>query len=225
MKRRALALALVWFLSGSYATAQGELPPGCLHAVTTGSNDETVKICPKGDPRQFANNPQVRAAANALGIRLERVRFWGCDKQPFAAFPDRIDGAGDYVISYPSDYKGDLTTPLLHELAHIMQMEDEGGQQKLRARFSSIRIELGADYLAGVVYAKLYPEQHINVLAVNLQLTGLYHEKDFNAHGTPSQRDSAFRFGALLKPDQIQSEMSKMSTKFQRDVYGIVKGM
>jgi hypothetical protein len=197
-----------------------------LRAVNDGPNNEPVHACPAGDPRRYAASNDIKEAMRLLGLNPTKIRFLGCRGQLFAAYPDGIDGAGKYVISYPSDYEGDLTTPLMHELAHVLQMEVEGGQEKLRGRFDSLRIELGADYLAGVIYAKLFPGKNLDVLASNLKLTGSYgDERDINAHGKPSQRDAAFRYGANLQPDQIDSDMRKMSARFQGRIYAVVKTM
>ena len=93
--------------------------------------------------------------------------------------------------------------------------------EQLHAKLFSKRIELGADYLAGIASSRVL--QHINKTTFqhNLSLNGLYREPDEKAHGTPAQRTAAFRYGVidLVKADP---DIRKASDNFQARLYAEV---
>jgi hypothetical protein len=129
---------------------------------------------------------------------------------------------GGYVITYPPDVSNGFLGPVAHELAHIVQMEAAGGMDQLRERYESRRIELGADYLAGILFRRVLPEVSRNEFQNHVRLYGLYREQAVRAHGTPTQRTSAFRIGVVGRNERPGITLSEASDYFQEDLYAMV---
>lgn len=215
------AVALVmWTDRGTAADDVDDFEAGCLYATMAGEKAIPILSCADADPLDLASNPDVQKAMRAFGIQVGRVRFKGCEKQRFATYPDASGASHAYVVTYPSEQKTTFLAPILHELAHVMQLEAAGGPAQLRSEYKlSKRIELGADYLTGVMFAKYFPDAELKLFSQNLALMGLYYEPNDRAHGTPVERDSAFRMGAFLKPDEIDPDLRKAGAMFQRKMY------
>src|SRR5690606_38242874 len=70
----------------------------------------------------------------------------------------------------------------------------------LKNNRSSLSIELGADFISGIVYKLSKQGININTYQQNLTLRGRYKECNTDAHGSWLQRTNAFRTGAFLPP-------------------------
>jgi hypothetical protein len=107
--------------------------------------------------------------------------------------------SGDrYLVTYPSNLNRNYLAPITHELAHVLQMKNAGGLAALRDREEPRRIELGADFLAGLAHAKSLKKLSIEDFETNLQLAGTY--KLAADHGPPEYRGQAFRIGSTAAP-------------------------
>ncbi|MFO1219648.1 MAG: hypothetical protein U1E89_14875 [Burkholderiaceae bacterium] len=123
-------------------------------------------------------------------------------------------------MSYPLEAGGRYLAPIVHELAHVMQMRIAGGLAALRASgLDSRQIELGADFLAGFVFSEALRHVDIDEFQNNLSLIGSYYERTDEAHGTPAQRVSAFRIGAVRAPPYHEFDVQTASRYFGANDY------
>ena len=216
-----MAALLLW-ASGERSIYAKDTSHGCLYAVTKGPEKTPVVPCVNADPLNIADDPDIRNVMKALGIELGKVRFKGCKNIRFSVNEDRMPArAGQvYLITYTNEAEQSYVALITHELAHVLQMEMAGGYRPLRDAFISKRIELGADYLTGIIYSNYLKNNNINQFQHHLSLLGQYLELDEDAHGTPSQRSGAFRFGLFFDFTTVDRDIRKASENFQFDVYG-----
>jgi hypothetical protein len=170
------------------------------------------------DPLSIGKNAEVRKVMEAFSIAPGMVVFRGCSRFPFST---AVDGSAPdrYLITYPLEATDSYLAPITHELAHVVQMRMYGGLEPLHEQLkSSLRIELGADYLAGLAYSRVLNNVSQDTFQHNLSLIGLYREASFNRHGTPAQRTGAFRYGLidLMKADK---SVERASQNFQANLY------
>jgi hypothetical protein len=223
LRKSGLTLVAALLSIGATADAAGEFSTGCLYATTVDKKPIPLTSCADADPLELGKNVDVRKAMTALRIPFDRVRFKGCTRQPFAVYLDATGIGNAYVVTYASEQRATFLAPVLHELAHVLQMEAAGGPTQLRDQVKlSKRIELGADYLTGVLFARNLPDAPLKLFEQNLLLTGLYYEQNDRAHGTPTERKNAFRFGTFAKPEEIDGDLRQVSANFQRNIYGEV---
>lgn len=216
-----LASLLVTLRHGSSA-ATIRHDDNCLFAVTEGNDAVPVVPCAESDPLKLASHPDIRKAMDVLGLPPHIVRFQGCEKMRFSVMQEQAkDGSRRYLIRYPSNVGEAVIAPMTHELAHVFQSEMAGGLIAARKLFaSSKRIELGADFLAGIVFAQALPHLPYKQFQHNIELTGLYVEPNHIAHGTPSDRTTAFRRGAFFKFDGFVKDVRTANTHFRENLYG-----
>lgn len=193
----------------------------CLNVVEVGQSRARLVACGDTDPAHLANDSQVQRAMASLGISPSSVTFKGCEGAAFATIPDVLGTrtSAHYTITYPVASGTNYFAPIAHELAHILQIEAAGTLQKLRKAYVSKKIELGADFLAGLVLAEVLTRRGVNQFQANPEIYGLYRELDTNAHGTPAERTAAFRFGVYLDPSKIGSSMRLANEYFYADIY------
>lgn len=180
--------------SAVVAGGQEPDPPwNCLHALSVGRDGKPVVPCDPGDPFALSASPAVGAVMAYLGIPPGSVRFNGCKGAIFAAGTDPLH-AGGYLVTYPLDAPDRILGPITHELAHVMQMRIAGAR-KPEGTDGRARIELGADFVAGIVFRAEAGRMQGNDFENDVQLAGRYREARDDAHGNPSQRGAAFRYG------------------------------
>ena len=209
----------VFFEITAMLKARAEIPTsGCLFATTVGDGAEEVSVgsCHHPDPLELARNPQVLKLIAAIGVKPELISFSGCPGNLYAL---RLEAGGRYVVTYPPEIKDGFLAPVAHELAHIVQSEAAGGYVKLIERYRSRRIELGADYVAGILFRQVLPEASRNIFQNHVKLKGLYRESLDGAHGTPNQRTSAFRMGVVGRIQKTGAGLAESSEHFQEDIY------
>ena len=217
-----------WMLSILCASACAQLEAAsskendCLYATTSGGRAIPGAGCQDSDPLDLARDPAVLTAMRAYGIPAGLVRFKGCQDLPFSVTPDVPGPRGGYVVNYPANAGGRTLAPVVHELAHVRQMEDFGGLSALLQRFHVKRIELDADHMAGAVFATQFPSLPLREFEQNLLLMGAYREIGEDGHGSPEERIAAFRTGVFLTPAKLAQDLSRISNDFMRDGYGQV---
>jgi len=185
-----------------------------------------MRPCGDADPLRLSSDPDVRAVMATLSINPAQVTFHGCESGRFATFEEFTSGiTTKYTVTYSDKNPRTYLAPITHELAHIFQMESAGGREKLAAALNreSKRIELGADYLAGIIYGGLLENTGratANEFQNSIDVGGLYYESVMTAHGTPSQRTAAFRLGLIAGPSI--TDLHAANAHFQEDEYGQV---
>ena len=216
-----MAALLLW-ASGERSVYARDTSHGCLYAVTKGPEKTPVVPCVNADPLNIAGDPDIRKVMKAFGVEPWKVRFKGCKNIRFSVKEDRMHARGSrkYLITYPNEVEQSYVALITHELAHVLQMEMAGGYRILRDTFITKRIELGADYLTGIIYSNYLKKNDINQFQHHLSLMGQYLELDEDAHGNPSQRSGAFRFGLFFDFNTVDRDIRKASENFQFDVYG-----
>ena len=216
----AIALILLCKLGVAADNSQAE---ACFYAVTVGAT-HVDPLCSDGDRRNLASNKSVQSAIKAFDLGSVKLRFEGCAAALFHVTPDGADGTHAYIVYYPSNTEDSaLTAPTIHELGHVLQMEMNGGSSlALRAKYDSKRIELGADYLVGVLFARVLTDAKLNAFEQNLLLPGQYMDPPSTAHGTPAQRDAAFRNGVFGNASKSSADYRSLSDYFQGDLYAWV---
>lgn len=221
---RSAILLVVLSCSAVSAKSQSR---NCLFSFTVGDSSAPVVACGNEDPRRIGEDSRVRRTLEALGIPLNVVTFKGCAGQPFSAAPVASGASpGDhYVVTYPSDLDSPMNAmvaPIVHELAHVAQMRGAQGLEGLRRKHESRRIELGADFVAGLVFTTVLKNADFKDFLLNLNLVGSYRQREVETHGTPDQRSSAFRLGAFYKYPYNELPIGKAEQYFQENDYARV---
>jgi hypothetical protein len=226
MKDPAAGFPVQWccrglLLAGLMALSTGSLAdsdkPRCLYATLVGEDPRPV-MC-GADPLQLARDDQVRKLVAAIEVAPESIRFRGCGGDVYAV---KLLPEGGYLVTYPPDVQTGYIAPIAHELSHIVQIRAAGGWDELSERYSSRRIELGADYLAGILFRRVLPQISRNEFQNHVQLNGLYRERSDRAHGTPMQRTAAFRIGVVGWKERPGITLPEASEDFQENVYARV---
>jgi hypothetical protein len=177
--------------------------PDCLHS-SSGDERFELKNHPEcnGDPLNLARDPVVVEAEKIFSLTATEITFIGCATAPFAARMSRIEPSVHFEVLYHSDAKLNYLAPTLHELGHLYQLKKAGSPQRLGGTIE--RIELGADFLAGLAAQKLAIENP-NLFQRSLFLAGSYTPKS-DSHGKPEDRASAFRYGYFYQPSRVSLE-------------------
>lgn len=179
-----------------------------------------VRTC-RADPMRISQKENIRAAIKSLAPGNVSLIFLGCAGAPFSTRPGEADAS--YTIYYPilpRSAPDDYVAPLIHELSHVYQLQLSGSYAKLTHSYSMRRIELGADYLTGVVIRNYLNSSNPTQFEHNLQLVGKYRETDTEAHGRPEQRVAAFRYGFHLPFEEFKQDLRLANREFQRNRYG-----
>lgn len=219
---RLLPILLIWSGTDIYAN-ESNLYQGCLNSVTVGEEKNPVIPCDDADPLNLAKSEDIQNVIKIFGITPDKLHFKGCKGLLFSAAPDATarNGEQKYLITYPSETSVTYLAPITHELAHVLQLEIEGkSSEDLLKEYGSKRIELGADFLTGIVFSSSLEKSDINGFQHNLMLIGLYREMEEWAHGSPAQRTAAFRRGYFLKNADVKSNIDKAFGYFLDNIYG-----
>jgi len=201
------------------AAPSGPLPP-CLFALHVGVDKIPISPCEPGDTIGIGVRAEVLATMLELGIPRDRVKFLSCPGQPLLTGPFSASDHDHYVIRYPPEASGpDLDAAIAHELAHVLQMRAIGGLDALRLKYSSLQVELSADFVAGVVFANAMKGRDVNEFQHSLLVHGLYQEASDLAHGSPAQRTNAFRYGERQSPPYNELDASHAMWYFLANDY------
>ncbi len=184
-----------------YAASIGIIVAILGSANASSQADSTCSV----DTANLATTDYVARARTVMGLKDINVLFLLCDSTGFLT--KRSPSGTVYTIRYPTlDDARRYKAPIIHELAHVLQLERSGGMSALSQSLngSTPRIELGADFLAGVVYKRLWPtDDDTFEYQSDVQLLGSYHLEDAERHGTPADRNSAFRLGYFLNDRKV----------------------
>lgn len=200
-----------------------EIKKSCLHSsFIIGDDKNTYSFCKGEDIKDVSKDRVVQDVMRLLGINSTEVAFNGCKDYIFSAkqFEKKFRRSHNYEITYPDDDLVHYLAPIVHEIAHVFQFQLYKSMLKLMSSLSILRIELAADYIAGVVYYKLGIKK--NGYQHSVQLIGRYYEVSTDHHGTPAQRIAAFRMGYEDARKESMRSIQYFNDKFQRDVYGEV---
>ena len=179
--------------SGSEAT--GGAVPDCLYAFSQG--DEKVVVEPCGeDALGVGADEKIVSVMRYFDIPPRAISFRSCPGGRFSARPHGTDGQR-FIITYPSSAKSDYLAAVVHELAHVVQIRAAGSLSALDAKTNSRRIELGADFLAGLAFNSVLKNLKFGNFESSLNLIGSYNAAKSDDHGLPGHRAQAFRLGAV----------------------------
>jgi hypothetical protein len=179
--------------------SQGNAVPDCLNSDGFGGTfllaDHTE--C-KDDVFKVSQDVDVQKVEKMFGVTPNEVTFIGCAAAPFQTKMVRTDPPFHFLILYrvSVDSKSHgYQAPIFHELGHVYQLSKAGSPQKLFQSLygSNERVELGADFLAGLAAQRLKMNQ--GTFQTSLFLTGSYDSQKPDSHGCPEARSSAFRYG------------------------------
>jgi len=217
------AVILGWLVSAGAQTRE----PECLFAADASARVEGEDCRP--DPLNLAATPHLEAAMAAFGIQPSQVVLIGCAQASFRiGRPNRSPAGLTYRITYPIMANRPLQSyvaPLVHELAHAFQLSEDGSIPGVRARRenSSERVELGADYLSGVVFRRALAEINRGAFQLNSNLIGSYRTDTADLHGSPEERTAAFRTGYYQ--DSAPADLRVAEQSFQDDSFGRIRAM
>lgn len=219
LRRRGALLLGMWLLPAGAAAMAGSQQFDCLYA---GSGNTPNRNCTL-DPYRISAHPTTLLLAREVGVPLDRVRFSGCETGKFSVAPiPSSKGNPIYVITYPlaarfaySNYAG----PLAHEFGHIAQLSAAGGLTALRVELeqSPDRVELGADFIAGILFRRNIDRIDRAWFQNSMELLGNYQISGLFSHGTPEARMAAFRNGFYFVP--TPGGLAAAHQKFQDDRY------
>lgn len=213
-RRAMLALALLAHLASEAAPSA---VPDCLYAFSVGDQQVAVEPC-AGDTVGVGADGRVASAMRFFGIPSGIVVFRSCPGGRFSARPHESDG-GRYVITYPSSASSDFLAPVIHELAHVVQIRSAGGLKALDPMPNSRRIELGADFMAGLAYNAVLKHLSFGNFETSLNLIGSYKANKADDHGLPDHRAQAFRLGAVRADPYSELTIAQALTYFYENDY------
>jgi hypothetical protein len=173
------------------------------------------------DELGFANISAIQNAEKLFGLSPKEIAFVGCDIAPFAARIDRSEPELHFEILYNSTQELSASTvAIFHELGHIYQLKQAGSYEGLlsSAHQDLERVELGADYLAGVAVTRLQMSE--KDFDVDLALVGSYTIHS-SPHGLPHERSASFNYG--VTSGKTDNPLDSIYQKFQDDDYGHIK--
>lgn len=184
-------------------------------------NNDKVAGC-LVDPLGLAAMPQVQEAVASLTLTGVQINFIGCPEGRFEILmgikdsPSRVA----YAIYYPNKERSqfsleEMIAPIVHEVAHIFQSEQYGSIGKLRSHQCIERIELGADFLTGFIFANVLRLEDKALFQTNLSLAGDFDKTHPQNHGTPSYRASAFRMGYYIAQSRKVNDLKRAYSVFQ----------
>jgi hypothetical protein len=157
---------------------------------------------------------------SVLGIPNDAVKFKACPGGRFSARPSGNTTA-PYIVEYPSEAKSGYLSPITHELAHVFQMQKAGGLEPLRRNFETRKIELGADFITGLVYSKMLSHMKLADFETNLELAGSYRVDA--THGLPTHRTTAFRLGVHKKDPYEDLTVEEALTYWNSNDYPLIQ--
>lgn len=194
---------------------------GLLLPLLAGSNAAPAQSICQPDPLGIKGKPQMVQAASGMKIELARIRFQACNRQ---SFNTAMVGA-TITINYPADIKSvtGALGALTHELAHAFQLSRAGSMAALKQRLngSSERMELGADFIAGFVFRHYVSGASRADFQTSVALVGEYDDPSGASHGTPEERNAAFRTGYYYRGPA--DDVDAADRYFQRDGFGLIK--
>lgn len=172
-----------------------------------------------GDVLRISNDAVIEQTESLLNLQKNEIKFTGCVHSPFTTSLAATQSLL-CVVTYPlgstsgNPYKG----ALLHELGHCFQLKQAGDRKALMKRVNGSveRLELGADFLAGISCRHSDLGQGEFVRSVSL--VGSYTSKDPDWHGQPEDRASAFRQGYHYSLDHLS--IIDAYTDFQDNRFG-----
>jgi hypothetical protein len=198
------------------------LPSGADDINPNLQNHAQSRTCDPKDPLHIKTEPMVRNMMDTLGLNAAEIEFLQCPGSPFFT-SGSLDSSHNLVfrITYPDGLeKSQYLAPITHELGHVYQLSHAGSLAALRKQMhdSMLRIELGADFLAGVAFKRNLPASDLILLEQNLMLTG-----DFTGtnYGSPAQRTSAFRMGYFSRIGE--KSVDDASGNFQTDGFAQIE--
>ncbi|MDM0078951.1 hypothetical protein QTH90_31420 [Variovorax sp. J2P1-59] len=191
-----VAAAILAFCLATQTAIAGEDIPNCLYSFTVGPEPAPVEPC-GADTKHIGMDPHVLAVMRTFNIPTTAVIFKSCPGGRFLARPDSTDGTR-FIVQYPSAAKSNYLAPIVHELAHVLQMRDAGSLEALNPKKNSHRIELGADFLSGLAFNSSLMQVKDKDFETNLELAGSY-KVEVDDHGPPEHRSAAFRRGLVRK--------------------------
>jgi hypothetical protein len=216
-----LALPVAIALSSTQSAAS----PDCLNVSSSPNPFHTSghPECSK-DVLNLGDDKSIHGGEKLLGITPQEVRFIGCAAAPFVTFPALGLSSSKFSIYYPTGVQlthDDYLGPLLHEMGHVFQLKQAGSSAKLKASHddSIERIELGADFIAGIEANRLGLEPR--AFQINLSLVGSYNSRDSDYHGKPEHRAAAFRNGYFYQDKQ--AAVTDAYADFQDNLFAQIK--
>ena len=117
-----LTLALVAG-KGAEATEQEQ---GCLYSTVV--DGKPVQACGYQDPLKVASDDDVLKVMRSFSIDPATVTFRGCRGGTFSTAQD-ASKANQYIITYPLEAADTYLAPIVHEMAHVVQMQMVGGSR------------------------------------------------------------------------------------------------
>jgi len=168
-------------LGACHVAAADDGAPDCLFAFKQG--DEKVAVEPCGaDTKGIGADVNVLKVMRTFGIPTDVIAFQACPGGRFYVMPDGSD-AKRYLVRYPSDATSNYLSPIVHELAHVVQMRNAGGLAALNPKETASH-QLGADSLAGLAFNSSLSRLNSLTSKTNLQLVGSY-KVGTDDHGHP----------------------------------------
>lgn len=215
------ALALVLFTFAPVGFTQTLSQGACFYSRTVNGKKAQSATCSETDPYGFAANVDVLKVVTALSLDARQIRFVGCAKGEFAVsekFASDRAAAQIYVVTYPLEANPRNLAAITHELAHVFQLQASGGYESLR-RVASKRSELGADFLAGMLYAHVLNHRATAEFHQDLAQTGLYRDSSIQSHGDPHERSEAFMRGQSFDIGRVGRSYRNAIREFQDNIY------
>jgi hypothetical protein len=190
---------------------------GCLHSTTDARPFRLYAHpeCSK-DQLELATNPAIQKTEEFLKLKTADIAFVGCADAPMSTIPAEYR----VTITYPihRDSESTLYIPaILHELGHAYQLQHAGDEQHLEES-SELRIELGADFLAGL--ASRHISLNPGAFEASLFLFGSYKPDEPDPHGRPEERSASFRYGYHYSPAET---VGSAYQDFQDNLFGQAK--
>jgi hypothetical protein len=175
------------------------------------------------DPLGFAAREDLKRTITFLGIDQVQINFVGCPGGKFEVVMGLRDVPSKvtYALYYPVASQGasdveKLLAPIVHELAHIRQVQPYGSVAALKDRKCIEKIELTADFITGFIFSNVLKLKDRSLFQASLTLLGTFTPDDPQNHGTPAYRASAFRQGYYIATHNKITDLERAQEIFDR---------
>jgi hypothetical protein len=198
--------------------------PDCLNSSDRGARTGASMAirCPV-DPRHLLKDTTIGETLAMIDVDERADLFLGCVDEKFRTMRTGSGATLTVHVYYPDRdlSKEQYIGPLIHELGHVFQFQQmEVGTRGFPSGGESIeRIELGADFLAGLVAGRL--DLDPKMFVINPEISGTYNlSKD--SHGRPEDRTNAFRLGYFYS--EKKRSLADAYVDFQDNLFAQLRG-
>jgi hypothetical protein len=220
---RCFSVATVIAISAGTCGAADSSLPDCLNSSgSVASSSASANTCTT-DPQHLLSDARIRETLAMIGATERDVQFLGCVGEKFRTVRTGTRATLKLHVYYPDRAlsKAQFIGPMMHELGHVFQFQQaEADNHGAPSQNVSVeRVELGADFLAGLVAGRL--DLDPKVFIINSEIEGTYNLSR-DSHGRPEDRANSFRLGYFY--NDKKRPLADAYVDFQDNLFAQLRG-